>query len=255
MFYICLYGLIIMELNRNPLCTLIYIKKKHYLKINTTKIEVLEGDFIFIKSCENHKFVNDASKLLIHFPVDFLYDQLYKLGKENMTKNAGLRTGDFLSGRCLYPKVVDMLINIYDNSYDQKIKSAVINFFLASFDNTKHLFPFYLSFFGLKHRISILVKTDISRKWRLENISSLLCVGLSTLKKNLKKENTTFIKILTECRMEHAAKQLLISNKNITQISAECGYSSASYFITIFTIFFGVRPSSYARIKCEVSSM
>ncbi|EGT9239781.1 helix-turn-helix transcriptional regulator [Salmonella enterica] len=240
-----------MKLHQEPLCTLIYIKKRGCLKVNATEIKVLEGDLIFLKNCGEYKFVTDNSKSHIHFPIDFLYDQLYKLSKEDISKNAGLRTKDFFLARCLYPDIADKLISIYRSSYNQKIKNAIINFFLVSFDNTKYLFPFYLSFFSLKHKISIIVKSDISRKWRLDNITSLLCVGLSTLKKNLKEENTTFIRILTECRMEYAAKQLLISNKNINQIAAECGYSSTSYFITVFTCFFGMLPNRYVQIKCK----
>ncbi|EFF0761629.1 helix-turn-helix domain-containing protein [Escherichia coli] len=46
--------------------------------------------------------------------------------------------------------------------------------------------------------------------------------------------------------MEHAAKLLLISNKNVNTISAECGYNNVSYFIMTFTKYYGLSPHKHA---------
>ncbi|EDS1887517.1 helix-turn-helix transcriptional regulator, partial [Salmonella enterica subsp. enterica serovar Sandiego] len=56
-----------------------------------------------------------------------------------------------------------------------------------------------------------------------------------------------YIKILTECRMEHAARQLLLGEKNINSVAISCGYNQTSYFIGVFNAYFGVTPGVYLK--------
>uniref|UniRef100_UPI001FCE5567 AraC family transcriptional regulator n=1 Tax=Escherichia coli TaxID=562 RepID=UPI001FCE5567 len=37
----------------------------------------------------------------------------------------------------------------------------------------------------------------------------------------------------------------LMDNKNITQVAQLCGYSSTSYFISVFKAFYGLTPLNY----------
>lgn len=64
-------------------------------------------------------------------------------------------------------------------------------------------------------------------------------------KEKLKNEQTSYSKIVTDCRMRYAVEQLLIFNKNISQVSTLCGYSSTSYFISVFKEYYGVTPLNY----------
>ena len=63
--------------------------------------------------------------------------------------------------------------------------------------------------------------------------------------KKLKNENTSYSQIVTECRMRYAVQMLLMDNKNITQVAQLCGYSSTSYFISVFKAFYGLTPLNY----------
>lgn len=65
------------------------------------------------------------------------------------------------------------------------------------------------------------------------------------LKKKLKNENTSYSQIVTECRMRYAVQMLLMDNKNITQVAQLCGYSSTSYFISVFKAFYDLTPLNY----------
>uniref|UniRef100_UPI001FCE84E9 helix-turn-helix domain-containing protein n=1 Tax=Escherichia coli TaxID=562 RepID=UPI001FCE84E9 len=58
-------------------------------------------------------------------------------------------------------------------------------------------------------------------------------------------ENTSYSQIVTECRMRYAVQMLLMDNKNITQVAQLCGYSSTSYFISVFKAFYGLTPLNY----------
>uniref|UniRef100_UPI001E33B9F0 helix-turn-helix domain-containing protein n=1 Tax=Escherichia coli TaxID=562 RepID=UPI001E33B9F0 len=72
-----------------------------------------------------------------------------------------------------------------------------------------------------------------------------LCLSPSLLKKKLKNGNTSYSQIVTECRMRYAVQMLLMDNKNITQVAQLCGYSSTSYFISVFKAFYGLTPLNY----------
>lgn len=45
--------------------------------------------------------------------------------------------------------------------------------------------------------------------------------------------------------MRYAVQMLLMDNKNITQVAQLCGYSSTSYFISVFKAFYGLTPLNY----------
>ena len=80
-----------------------------------------------------------------------------------------------------------------------------------------------------------------------EEMTCLFAPSLSPslLKKKLKNENTSYSQIVTECRMRYAVQMLLMDNKNITQVAQLCGYSSTSYFISVFKAFYGLTPLNY----------
>lgn len=58
-------------------------------------------------------------------------------------------------------------------------------------------------------------------------------------------------KYVTEKRIEHAEKLLEISDMKLADISAECGFSSQSYFTDIFKKAVGSTPSEYRKNCCE----
>lgn len=99
---------------------------------------------------------------------------------------------------------------------------------------------------SVKESVSRLIQSDIHKNWNLSLVASTLCLSQSLLKKKLKHENTSYTRIITECRMRYAAQQLLTADKNITQLSQSCGYRSTSYFISLFKTVYGITPLHYA---------
>lgn len=55
----------------------------------------------------------------------------------------------------------------------------------------------------------------------------------------------SFREYLNLCRMEKAKKLLLYSNKSISQIAVETGYSTTAYFIKQFKEKYGITPKKY----------
>ncbi|HGB5543833.1 TPA: helix-turn-helix domain-containing protein, partial [Salmonella enterica subsp. enterica serovar Muenchen] len=188
----------------------------------------------------------NSSKVCIHFSVEALYEYVF-FSYNDFFKIKGIYRKDYIVIQSYNVGVITRIFNEFDCMEDQHIKKAAICFLLSCFHPERNFFPFFLSFYSMRHKISIIIKTDVKHQWRLREIASALCLCVSTVKKHLKKEETSFIKILTECRVQHAARLLLIGNKNISTISAECGYSSVSYFIMTFTAYYGLSPHQYAQ--------
>lgn len=91
---------------------------------------------------------------------------------------------------------------------------------------------------SVRDSICRIIQSDIQHYWNLRIVASSLCLSPSLLKKKLKNENTSYSQIVTECRMRYAVQMLLMDNKNITQVAQLCGYSSTSYFISVFKAFY-----------------
>jgi two-component system response regulator YesN len=71
-------------------------------------------------------------------------------------------------------------------------------------------------------------------------------MSYSSLAKKMKLlEDESFIKCVNRVRTENAKKLLAITEKSITEISFECGFSSTSYFIKIFRELTGMTPKIY----------
>ena len=98
---------------------------------------------------------------------------------------------------------------------------------------------------NVKDSVYQIIYSNINKEWSLNQVANVLCFSSSRLKLKLKNESTSYSQIITECRMHYAAQQLLMTDKNISQISMVCGYHSTSYFISVFKSFYGITPLHY----------
>ena len=74
-------------------------------------------------------------------------------------------------------------------------------------------------------------------------------ISYSGLAKAIQKyRHTTFIKCVNQIRVEHAKRLLALTDKSITEIGLECGFSVTSYFIKAFHQLTGMTPKSYRRL-------
>ena len=60
--------------------------------------------------------------------------------------------------------------------------------------------------------------------------------------------NTSFTKAVNHVRVENAKKLLAVTDKNITEIGFECGFSTTSYFIKNFKQLTGMTPKAYRQL-------
>ena len=74
-------------------------------------------------------------------------------------------------------------------------------------------------------------------------------ISYSGLAKSIQRYNhTTFTKYVNQIRIENSKKLLALTDKSITEIGLECGFSVTSYFIKTFHSFTHMTPKAYREL-------
>lgn len=97
---------------------------------------------------------------------------------------------------------------------------------------------------NLADTVRALIQTDLTHEWQGQALANRLNMSESTFRRKLQSENVSFIQLLHQLRMSHAAHLLMSSSKNIQQIALDTGYSSPSKFASRFKKQFGLTPSA-----------
>lgn len=92
------------------------------------------------------------------------------------------------------------------------------------------------------NKVTDLVESNISKKWTLRNLAEEFNLSEVAVRKKLESESVCFRSLILEIRMKKALSLLIAGELSVSQISADIGYHSTSYFISYFKSFFGVTP-------------
>lgn len=92
-------------------------------------------------------------------------------------------------------------------------------------------------------RTRAVLASDLSRGWEIREVCARLATTESTLRRNLKREDTSFRELLYELRMATALMQILQTSHPIYRVAYDCGYQSVSRFTSNFHKRFGIPPS------------
>lgn len=98
-------------------------------------------------------------------------------------------------------------------------------------------------------RVKQMIASEPARDWKLKDVAKALAMSEDTLHRRLVRERTSFQKLLTEMRMDHAASLLWSTELPLGHIALEVGYSSASRFSSRFQDRFGVLPSRLRALR------
>ncbi|WP_123004283.1 BFP system transcriptional regulator PerA [Escherichia coli] len=129
-------------------------------------------------------------------------------------------------------------------------KHLKILYLLSFFNNHNDIVNVILSASStsIVDRVIKVVELDISKNWKLGDVSSSMFMSDSCLRKQLSKENLTFKKIMLDIKMKHASLFLRTTDKNIDEISCLVGFNSTSYFIKVFKDYYNTTPKKYSGI-------
>ncbi len=134
-------------------------------------------------------------------------------------------------------------------------ETAVIGGFiqLTSYLQREEIVPDYRKFFensSFKKIFPIILYANehFFEKVSLDDVCNTVHIDKFYLCKIFKKETgITFFQYLNRVRLQNAEKLLKETNKSITQISLECGFSTIQYFNLAFSKTKGCSPSLYRK--------
>lgn len=102
-----------------------------------------------------------------------------------------------------------------------------------------------------KDRIKLIFEytfTHYSEKITIEELASLLHMTRQSFCRYFKsKTKKTYVQFLMEVRIGHACKLLVEDEKNVSEISYECGYNNISHFNHQFKMITGKKPLEYKK--------
>ncbi|MES9939448.1 MAG: helix-turn-helix transcriptional regulator [Candidatus Thiodiazotropha sp. 6PLUC7] len=131
------------------------------------------------------------------------------------------------------------------DSEDYLLNHRLLELLLILAKEDSRLLNYSLSQESWSQKVRAFLATDLSKKWEISEICQRLAISESTLRRNLKNEQTGFRELLIEQRLSTALMLLLQTSLPITQIAFECGYQSASRFSNNFNKRFGLSPSEF----------
>ncbi|MFG6355178.1 MAG: AraC family transcriptional regulator, partial [Alistipes sp.] len=100
-------------------------------------------------------------------------------------------------------------------------------------------------------RFESAVYGNIYTNLSLEEISSKLCLSISSFKRKFRRSfHCPPHKWFLEKRMARARGMVLATDMSISQIGQVCGFTNQSHFIKLFKRFFGSTPTVYRREHC-----
>ncbi|HCX4694587.1 TPA: helix-turn-helix transcriptional regulator [Escherichia coli] len=230
-------------------CELILFNAGEKVLIPFNTIAILEKNITFDVECVRlgngilyQHFELDDSTLL---SLRSIYEPLIKIDAEYLTKKRGFTEMVFKV------KTDDTLINLFGkliNSYHSDISRMYKIAYLTSKceDATKLAMSLYrTAAISCKEKIARELATDISKKWKLSDLAEAFHVSEISIRKKLESEGVNFNQLLLDVRMNHAAKLIVRSNKQINMIANSVGYTSISYFIKVFKDYYGITPKQF----------
>ncbi|ELY3087272.1 AraC family transcriptional regulator [Klebsiella aerogenes] len=94
-------------------------------------------------------------------------------------------------------------------------------------------------------KVKELIENDISKKWKLSSVAGALNLSEIAVRKKLEYEDISFNQLLLDVRMKFAAKLILECDHHINKVSSILGISSVSYFIKLFSNYYGITPKQF----------
>lgn len=239
---------------------LVYINDGEMLcRINDEIFELSSGNIILINNGVIHKLANKnkANITYVHIDIDDFLEGL-NVGREsqiyNFIKSANAK--DYFISRgdsellMIYKKIMEEIDN-KKRGYEIYVKSYITS--LVGFMYRNRLLMEYKEFCNIKKLHEIMP----SLYYIDENFSSKLTLAEIAEKSNCDKYNfcrlfknatgTTAFEYINFVRIKNAEKQLISTEKAISEIAFDCGFASVQYFNRAFKKYRGCTPRTYQK--------
>lgn len=211
-------------------------------------------ELFFVKGSQHSELYRNApGRYILSIPRELLYQFIQLLKIDISRIYAPANTPSYIIQPCHKSAVSWKVIReLCSDDSDSTGKSAMRRQFLVMalmsvFLENRDFLPLLKSALkkSMKEQMVSIVTSDISENWNTNKIAARLCISPSLLKKKLKEENTSYSRVILECRMQKARELLNLQCLPVKQTAYLCGYRNVSYFIIVFKRYYGCTPCEY----------
>lgn len=229
--------------------------------VNDVEYALLPGDIIFINSSVPHATRSYyADNFLIQAEIAFSTGDTGKIPRQiltSMEKDVAV----FRAGTPAAQAITESFMNIKreniekNKSYEMFIRAEMFKVFAVLYrEGILKSAAEVFSEKGVERLLPVLdyVDTHFKDDIKLEDACRILNVNKAHFCRLFKKTvGMSFVTYLNFVKVTKAEKMLMTTDKSISEIAEETGFSSAAYFAEIFKIHMHRSPGKYKKIKTE----
>lgn len=235
-------------------CMIILLDGSKVIHLKDTDININSNEMCFLT--QNNYFMSERittdsnyKSLIIYFDDKFIFDliQKYKI-KINSTNENHIIKLDY-SQDILLKSNISLFQEYIDKKLDNNLLILKIEeIILHSLRINKNLFSSFIQSITStsQDRIKFILESNIDLIQTLDDMCSITRLTQNQLRRYIKKEYNLTPKVWIDTqRLEKATLMLKNTNKTITNISTECGYSTVSWFISQFKKQYNQTPKEF----------
>ncbi|MCD2348015.1 helix-turn-helix domain-containing protein [Clostridium guangxiense] len=244
----------------NSIEILYVLKGKFYVTIDSDKYELIEKDIEIVNIDEAHSIVSrDKNNMILVFHIDPNFFEKYYNDIQNMffytniTDDNGQKGEEYDELRTFLSRITCEAVQRQDN-YDEAIEDILVKILYHLINNFHYLTSEREDLREKEeqleryHRITKYIFNNYNDNITLQDIAKKEFLSTHYLSHEIK--DTTgysFTDLLNLTRVDEALKFLLDTDKTISEISEEVGFSHTRYFNKHFKIHFKCSPTQYRK--------
>lgn len=235
---------------------IIYILKGELeIQIDDTDYLLKNGDFILVNANKSHS-INAAEEIFgARFVIDFhlLAEAMETMQLLFWCNTAVDKNDAYNDVRNLLDRILERYFEKEDNSalYLQSLYYETLYLLTSNFMVKSDDVRINLENSQDRVRVSQIqnyIQANYQNQISLNDLAEKLYLSNAYLSKYVKKHmGLTFLEYLNNVRLFHAVDELLYTNKNITRIALDNGFSTSAAFTKVFRNIHGEAPSEYRR--------
>ncbi|VAY86242.1 Transcriptional regulator, AraC family [hydrothermal vent metagenome] len=235
-------------------CMIILLDGSKVIHLKDADVSINSNEICFL--AQNNYFMSEKiianlsyKSLIIYFDDKFIFDlmQKYKIKINSTNKNNVIKLN--CSQDMLFKSNISLLQEYLHKRLDNNLlKLKIEEIILHSLRINKNLFLSFLYSITStsQDRIKFILESNIDLIQTLDDMCSITRLTQNQLRRYIKKKYNITPKVWIDAkRLEKTTLMLKNTNKTITDISSECGYSTVSWFISQFKKQYNQTPKEF----------
>ncbi|MDT8715147.1 helix-turn-helix domain-containing protein [Clostridium sp. 19966] len=236
------------------------LKGKVYVSINSGTYELVENEVEIINVEEAHRiFSKDKNNKILIFHIDPYFFEKYFNDIENMsfytnTSEDGIQESEEYDELRTFLSIILCELVQQNDNYDEEIENSLVDL-LYHLINNFHYLMFEQE--ELKendeqleryHRIAKYIFNNYNNNITLQDIADKEFLSTHYLSHEIKyATGYSFTELINLTRVDESVKLLLDTEKTISEISDEVGFSHARYYNKNFKFYYKVSPLNFRK--------